>query len=183
MLFKFPLDNHRGCVMGSVETGSLIAVFWTNARWQHPKIGWSCHNSGVRLQLLGQPSLLTPHQHYALSGYSAYVLTWLVLHGKNAPLNARIRLARALWTDTDEDQARRRLVNTLYRLKRDVPELEPHLVGDANTIGLQNVACDALEFETQMRQPEPSQWLVALDLYSADLLEGQDLPWLEEWRL
>jgi DNA-binding SARP family transcriptional activator len=137
----------------------------------------------VRLQLFGQPSLLTPNQHYALSGYSAYVLTWLVLHGKTAPLNARLRLARALWIDTDEDQARRRLVNTLYRLKRDVPELEPHLVGDASTIGLQDVACDALEFETQMRHAEPSQWLPALDLYSTDLLEGQDLPWLEEWRL
>jgi DNA-binding SARP family transcriptional activator/tetratricopeptide (TPR) repeat protein len=137
----------------------------------------------VRLFLFGQPSLQTASQREALSGYGALVLTWLVLHGRNAPLNARLRLARALWMDTDDDQARRRLVNTLYRLKRDVPEIEAHLIGDASNIGLQGVACDALEFEQHIKNPEPSQWLAALDLYTADLLEGQDLPWLEEWRL
>ncbi|MDX2007984.1 MAG: AAA family ATPase [Meiothermus sp.] len=136
----------------------------------------------MRLHLLGQPRVVSLGEGRPVLGYGALVLAWLALHQRADALPSRLRLARALWPDEDDDQARRRLTNTLYRLKRDFPELEGRLIGDAHTLGLGGVELDTVAFGQKMRGSDPAGWLEALELYSGDLLEDSDAPWLEEWR-
>ncbi|MDX2007983.1 MAG: BTAD domain-containing putative transcriptional regulator [Meiothermus sp.] len=136
----------------------------------------------MQLHLLGQPRLVVLGQEHPVLGYGALVLAWLALHGRADGLPTRVRLARALWPDEDDDQARRRLTNTLFRLKRDFPQLEPHLVGDARTLGLKHLSLDTARFGQQIQSTDPQHWLAALEMYRGDLLEDSDVAWLEEWR-
>jgi DNA-binding SARP family transcriptional activator len=124
-----------------------------------------CHTLPMQLLLLGRPRLITSGIPHALTGYGALTLAWLALASHDNARPSRVRLARNLWPDETEDQARKRLTNALYRLKKEFPDLEANLIADANAVRLQNVQVDALEFDRLLRNTDPNDRLAGLELY------------------
>jgi DNA-binding SARP family transcriptional activator len=136
----------------------------------------------MRLYLLGQPHLEIGEKVMPLSKNHSQILTWLVMHQKTGVPLPRVRLARAIWTDCTDEQGRKRLANSLYRLRQELPEIEEYLLGDPNSLSLEPIWTDAQEFKHLINSPTPQDWINALELYKGDLLEGEDIPWLDTWR-
>ncbi len=137
----------------------------------------------MRLHLLGQPHLELGDKVLPLSKNHSQILAWLTMHQKTGLPMPRVRLARAIWTDCTDEQGRKRLANSLYRLRQEIPEIEEFMIGDATSLALQPMPTDALEFQKLMQSQTPQDWFQALEMYQGDLLEGEDVPWLDTWRV
>ncbi|MEY4531390.1 MAG: hypothetical protein RLZZ156_2111, partial [Deinococcota bacterium] len=136
----------------------------------------------MRLHLLGQPHLELGNKVLPLSKNHSQILAWLTMHQKTGLPMPRVRLARAIWTDCTDEQGRKRLANSLYRLRQEIPEIEAFMIGDATSLALQPMPTDAFEFQKLMQSQTPQDWFAALEMYQGDLLEGEDVPWLDTWR-
>ncbi len=136
----------------------------------------------MHLYLLAQPHLEIGDKTTPLSKSHSQILAWLTMQQKSGVPLPRVRLARAIWTDCTDEQGRKRLANSLYRMRQEHPEIANYILGDATTLCLKPIWTDAQEFKQLMGSPEPQDWFKALELYQGDLIEGEDLPWLDNWR-
>lgn len=136
----------------------------------------------MRLHLLGQPHLVSSGKAIPLTANHSMILAWLTMQTPSAVPVSRVRLARAIWTDCADELGRKRLANSLYRLRQEHPSIENYLTGDSNFISLQNIWVDVLEFSKLLKSETPNDWYSALELYTGDLLADQDIVWLEHWR-
>ncbi|MEY4530410.1 MAG: hypothetical protein RLZZ156_1131 [Deinococcota bacterium] len=137
----------------------------------------------IRLHLLGQPHLEMGEKTMLLSANHSQILAFLTMQqNPNLPM-PRVRLARAIWTDCTDEQGRKRLTNSLYRLRQEHPEFEECIVADATTLTLQPIWTDTNQFMRLIHSQKAQDWFTALDYYQGDLLEDQDIPWLEIWRV
>jgi DNA-binding SARP family transcriptional activator len=136
----------------------------------------------MRLFLFGQAHLHLGDTAIPLSSHQGLILAWLALHGTQGVPLPRVRLARAIWEDCDDELGRKRLANSLYRLKRDVPDIENYLDSETHTIGIKNLWVDVLVCLEGLKSQNSEQRAIAIDLYQSELLQEQDAPWLDSWR-
>ncbi|NTU83376.1 MAG: DUF2791 family P-loop domain-containing protein [Chloroflexales bacterium] len=118
-----------------------------------------------------------------LPGSAALLLGYLALHSSAARPVARARLAGCLWPDLPQSQAQRALSEALYRLRQSVGGAEGWLLASERELALANVRLDVEEFRRRTASADLDDWAVALDVYSADLLEDLDADWLLSPRL
>jgi DNA-binding SARP family transcriptional activator/tetratricopeptide (TPR) repeat protein len=106
------------------------------------------------------------------------LLAWLAL---NPGMHSRGEVAARFWPEVLDSSARASLRSAVWSLKRALgPEGERYLVATRESIGLENVACDAVEFERLVsagRLEEAVTFCVG-----GELLAGFDDEWALEAR-
>jgi DNA-binding SARP family transcriptional activator/predicted ATPase len=138
----------------------------------------------LALTLLGRPQISVDGQPVELKSQKAQALFfYLAMTRQN---HSRQSLAGLLWSDMEENAARRNLRVELLKLRGAV---EPFVEGSRETIGLDrtsNYSLDVAQFERCLVGHEPTfaelQEAVALD--QGDFLEDfhvRDAPLFEEW--
>jgi DNA-binding SARP family transcriptional activator/predicted ATPase len=134
----------------------------------------------LELRLLGPPALrLAGAEISPPTRKSLALLAYLALEGSQP----RGKLADLLWSDLDEDAARKNLRKELFRLRGS--PLEPFIHTPDDRIELIGVEVDARRFATSTEADEST----ALEHYHGGLLEGFNVPgatgfedWLETSR-
>lgn len=119
-------------------------------------------------------ALLTQPKRLAL-------LLYLVL-ARPHRLQRRDSLLAIFWPELDQSHARKALSQSLFVLRRSLPESVVQARGDEE-VGVDPAAlrCDVLEFE---RALEERRWADAVDLYQGELLAGfhvTDAPGFQAW--
>jgi len=112
----------------------------------------------------------------------------LVAYLALAPRQSRERetLSGLLWGETGKEQAQQSLRQTLFAIRKMLPERAAHvLVANAHTVALDphGIVVDALELEQRLRDPTRSNLERVTALYRGHLLDGcsVDEPGFEEW--
>ena len=130
----------------------------------------------VNLHLLGLPRLTIDGETKLLNGTNTAVISLLALTPSTQFQLPRSRIAGMIWPDSNEEHARQLLSNTLYRLRRLFPD--DTIYADNDTLQLQNINIDVIQFQHYVRSDDVDQWEQAIQLYSGDLLEGHDPLWV-----
>jgi DNA-binding SARP family transcriptional activator len=86
---------------------------------------------------------------------------------------SREKLIGFLWPDTDPDQARRFLADSVYALRRVLGQEAILAAGDNIQINPAILLCDVVEFRRALAR---SEWEVAVGLYEGRFLDGFSLP-------
>lgn len=141
-------------------------------------------NSGLRLDLLGPPTLISGNDPVALSPSAAVLVAYLAL----APREGRQRsvAAEQLFADSPTDAARRRLNTALWRLQSEVrASTGVELVGrpGARTVALSpsvDMTVDAIRFESLL---DPVLTRNVVDLSDNDVRRIEDAVALHRGRL
>jgi DNA-binding SARP family transcriptional activator len=124
----------------------------------------------MRIDVAGASTTLTGVNAQRLVGY-------LALHPRVA--QRREALADALWPDAPASTARRSLSDTLYRLRRVMPEPWLDTVGDTVSLATEDrVWVDVWDFDRLAAGGTRTQWDAAIALYTADLLPGLYDEWV-----
>ncbi len=141
----------------------------------------------IYLELLGGFRVLKVDTEVSLPYKSARaLLAFLVLHPGRI---SRSQLVTQLWTDVSEPTARRRLSQALWRLFQALPELEPVLCADAESLWLspaKMLEVDVMRFETGLQTDGGLLSDRDLEIYQSELLtyRGELLPdWNDDWIL
>ncbi|SMB78187.1 ATP-binding protein [Deinococcus hopiensis] len=136
----------------------------------------------LNVGLLGRPSFTEGEQtHSVPPGKALGLLCYLALRGEAS----RTRVAGLLWSEMNEEAARKYLRQLLYKLRAG--SLGSWLEVEETSVRLRpGFTCDALRFEALLEDGQRAQ---ALGLYRGPLLEGESFPgapafedWLEEQR-
>lgn len=93
----------------------------------------------------------------------------------------RDRLAALLWPDTDSDQARRFLADSLYALRKALGAEAIRAAGDNLQLGTSVVACDVVDFRRALARGDHE---AAAALYTGAFLDGfvvPDAAEFEQW--
>ena len=109
------------------------------------------------------------------------LLAYLALHaGKPQP---REQLATLLWQDSPEAQARNSLRQTLFRLRRALPDAALSVTGAAATLEPDRLDLDVRRFEALAAERTAAALAEAAGLYAGDLLAGfaAPTPAFDEW--
>lgn len=146
----------------------------------------------LQIRLLGTFSLVLDGAPLAaqVSGRAQDLIVWLLLH-RSAP-TARTTLAAALWPETNDEQALKNLRTLLVRLRTTLPEIDPYIQIDSQSLRWRDesfLALDVADFEAALRiasgahkngqQNSAAEALTrAVDLYTGDLLPGRYDEWL-----
>src|SRR5512136_1137321 len=132
----------------------------------------------LRIQLLGSFQVITHDKSLARlpSERLQALLAYLVLH-RDRPLS-RQQLAVTFWPDTTDAQARTNLRTLITRLREALPDADPFLAIDAQTVQWRsNSSCaiDVIEFEQALTAKRMTD---AIALYHGDLLPGCYDDWI-----
>lgn len=124
----------------------------------------------LELALLGLPGLSLSGQPVALPVKKFMgVIAYLALEGPTP----RGKLVSLLWSNLDEESARRNLRLGLHRLKTKTPELARHLETSGEVLSLSGAwQSDVRRFEAAL---EAGQHEAALEAYRGHLLEGFEI--------
>ncbi len=147
-----------------------------------------------RLVLLGGFRLTIDDDDVAVtSAVAQSLLAFLALHGDVA--HTRVRLAGLLWPDLPEDRSRRRLTQTVWRLRNECPDGRLPVTVSADSLQFDASKCsvDAVEaiaalerFESDERKvPDEADLgrLIAVErLFSGSLLPGHYDEWMADER-
>jgi DNA-binding SARP family transcriptional activator len=129
----------------------------------------------VRIQLFGTPALVDAAGWiYPLPHAVAQLLAYVLLGP--TPAN-RERIAEALWSERAPGYARRRLADTLYRLRRDYNPDWIALTSTTLASGTALPEVDLWRFEALIASEQPADLAQAVALYQADLLVDLDAEW------
>lgn len=128
----------------------------------------------LQIRLFGALQVQINGRWQALRGAGGQLVAYLALFPQQ---HARADVAMALWPDTTEEQARRNLATTLYRLRQDSAEIDPHLQITHDTIELTNCDTDLAAFRNLLAMGELDCLEQALALYQDDLLINIDSHW------
>ena len=134
--------------------------------------------SKMQLFLFGTLRLVENGQDVLLSGQTAVLCARLAWQAVRRQPATRSQLAGQLYPDLPENHARCLLTNTLYRLKRAAPQLDPHLAISQEFISLANMWIDVAQFEAGLKTADLQQQTDALLCYNNDLLPHLDEAWL-----
>lgn len=111
------------------------------------------------------------------------LVAWLALQPGMA--HSRDRLSTLLWGESNEQQARHSLRQTLTALRKSSPALASGLEAGHDTVRLARgvIAVDALDLESQVAGAGPRDGDDILALYRGDFLEGLNTrsPAFDEW--
>ncbi len=117
---------------------------------------------GLRIVCAGQPTSSPPNRVHNL-------LALLLL---NREPSSRERLVGALFPDLSERQARRRLSDLLWLLRRSLPTLPLVVTRQSVAIPSSSRWLDVEAFRQGAAADDLAEWQVALDLYQGELLPG-----------
>ncbi len=100
--------------------------------------------------------------------------------------HSREKLATLLWGDSGEEQARHSLRQTLFALRRALPESNRPILlqeGERVAIDTRSVRVDTVEFERLIERGRPNDLEQAITLYRGDFFEGVGVKEaaFEEW--
>ena len=104
------------------------------------------------------------------------LIAWLAYH---PGLHPRSRVASVFWPEVLEDSARASLRTTLTTLRRELGEVERHVVADRRRVGISDVWVDVLEAQRLAAEGRLEE---ALALIDGDLLRDLDDDWVLEER-
>ena len=146
----------------------------------------------LRIRLLGDFALLASDTQVTSLDVPRLqsLLAYLALH-RGVP-QARSRIAYTLWPDSTDAQAHTNLRNLLFKLRMILPEVDPFLVVERQTLGFRPDvlwSLDVMEFEDAIaraeqahgRQDEAAERLAleeAVQLYQGDLLPSCYDEWI-----
>src|SRR5215831_18062866 len=91
------------------------------------------------------------------------------------PGHSRDKLASLLWGDRSQMQARGRLRESLFLLRKALASADPPCLAigsEAVALDANGVEVDAVEFGRLLQQGDPGALAQAVDLYRGDFLEG-----------
>jgi len=134
---------------------------------------------GFRLRLLGGAGLErdgSPLDGPAVQRHRLALLALLALSG-SAPLT-RDKVAGLLWPETDESQARRRLREALYVLRKTLGRESITSAGDELRLDTDAVEVDVLAVEEALEEGDLES---AVERYTGSFLDGFHLPDAEEF--
>ncbi|MEM7333032.1 MAG: AAA family ATPase [Chloroflexota bacterium] len=129
----------------------------------------------IKLNLFGPPRLIIDNETKLLNGTNTAVISLLALSPATQFQLSRSRIAGTIWPDSHEEHARQLLSNTLYRLRKLLPD--GILLTDSDILQLQNIEIDIVQFQTLLQSGNIDQLEQAIQLYTGDLLEGHDPLW------
>ncbi len=140
--------------------------------------------SAVRIELFGAVRVTVgTAPPVVLTGRMAALVGLAAARGVGPDLEQpRDAVAFRLWPDHGEDEARRALVGTIYRLRQAVPDGAPWLIADRRTIALRGVWVDLVAFRELAEGGTPTGWQGALEVATGDALVGIDDEWADETR-
>ncbi len=137
----------------------------------------------LELALLGRPQIVLNGQPLEITSHKAKALLYYLAMSRQ--VHSRQGLAGLLWTDMNEEAARRNLRVELLKVRTN---LETFFIADRDTIAFDRTAdcqLDVLRFETNLRgEPNFEQIQEAVTLYRGEFLEDfhvRDAPFFEEW--
>jgi DNA-binding SARP family transcriptional activator/uncharacterized protein HemY len=116
------------------------------------------------------------------SKQSRSLLAYLLVHPQP---QSRERLAGLFWPDLEEDQARKRLSQVLWQIRRVLGEYADWIRADAQRIGWLESArleSDYATFQNLLSSKEPTDWEAGLAVYQGDLLSEIYDDWVLEER-
>lgn len=137
----------------------------------------------LELALLGRPQIILNGQPLEITSHKAKALLYYLAMSRQ--VHSRQGLAGLLWTDLNEEAARRNLRVELLKARTN---LEAFFLAERDSIAFDRTAdcqLDVVRFETNLRgEPTFEQIQTAVTLYRGEFLEDfhvRDAPFFEEW--